>query len=477
MTNLLKWIALLFVLLGGVAALGFWAFGSTDEAPLTADSILVFDSQRATADRYGYIGKSYTAALPAFADEAHPQSGTPHRVDGFDHYFRIRFAAERPAAQIRADALAELNRIRRQKGKRTWNNAALLKAQLYTISADIDMTGGKRGHAGPDCTMFQRDDTIQASLRALFSSNPGAGQLAVDPGDPHVLAVTIKRDTGVMTNGTWSTVVEAFTMRFASDWKTAEISLPDAGGGTATVTATTQDATVPEGPYLLTLATTGIVNATTGAEYMFAGMRDAGRINPTIPVYLHRDGDSAGKAYLVGKTYRLHAGTRDGALKLFADDVAVLSIDPARPTSSLLRYGSLFVSYTATLTKADLHGKEQQLAANLATLGNVPETVTGAPNVWGTYFDLRQRQYTAKDILTDPALRQVFGHAQTSAAGGSMALEAAATHPARPTAPTAHAAPRLAHTPAAAAPDPNRPRTDAEIIKEMQDKLRRKRGY
>jgi hypothetical protein len=48
--------------------------------PLVADGILVFDSAKAAADRYGYIDKTYTAALPSLPEEAHngiPPPQTP----------------------------------------------------------------------------------------------------------------------------------------------------------------------------------------------------------------------------------------------------------------------------------------------------------------------------------------------------------------------------------------------------------------
>jgi len=471
----------LVVIIGCTAGLYFWAFDS-GQVPLTADGIVLFDSQKALAERYGYIGRTYTAALPSWPEEAHPTEGMPTRADGFDHYFRIRFATERPASVVRTDELAEWNRVRAQKGKRTWNTAALNKAQLYMIGADIDMTGGKREHAHPDVTMLQAQDDLLSSLKAAFQN--GGAALGVDPGDPHVLTVAVEADTGAVAAGTRITKSKSLTMKFSDDWKQANISIPDVAGGSITVTATTLD-NIPEGPYIVKLATSGLVNVTSTPDYMFSRLNDKGLINPTIYAYFHKDGDFAGKAYFAGnnKTYKFHAATRDGALKLFLGDDAVLSIDPQRPTPSLTRYDglsslSIFISYTATIEKADVHGKEQQLAANFSALGSVPESVIGAPNVWGTYFDLSQRRYTAKEIIADPVLRQVFGHPQQLAtdAGGSIALEIAAKHRARPTALQAHALPmRIAHLPTAPAVDPNRPKTDAEIEKEMQQEYKRRR--
>jgi hypothetical protein len=470
------------ILIFGSAAMFFWAFSGGSEAPLTADAILVFDSPKAVTDHYGYVNKTYTAALPPFAEEAHPQTGIPTRTDGFDHYLRIRFSAVRPVSQIRAEAMAELNRIRAQKRKKTWNSGALKKAQLYTISADVDLSGTKHGTASPDVTLFQRQsDDMIAGMKAAFEFRGGIGTLAVDPGDPHVLTVTIMRNTDALMFNTPGATPATFTMKFSSDWKTADISMLDASGGSMTVTATTQDATTPQGPYLLKMATTALVASTSPAEYMFAGISSKGFINPSIPVYFQKDGDFAGKAYMLGKTYKFHAASQNGALKLFLDDAAVLSIDPQKPTTSLIRYSSesgssIFISYTATLDKPDLHGKDQQLAANFASLGSVPETVISAPNVWGTYFDLSQRQYTAKDIVADPALRQVFGHSQAISGAGAMALEVAAAHQTRLA--TRALTTRVAQAPAgtpATVPDPKRPKTDAEIEKEMQQAYKKRR--
>ena len=453
----------LLAILGTGASLYFFAFHGSSDAPLVADGILVFDSAKAAADRYGYIDKTYTAALPSWPEEAH--NGIPAPADGLDHYLRIQFSAQRPSAVVHAEALAELNRVRAQKGKRTWNSAAMQKVQLYSISADFQITCAKSGHSGPDVALYQRqDDDIASLLKRLFDNN-GAGKLAVDPGDPHVLTFTAWRETGGTAN---------FTLKFALDWKTAEISMVDAAGGSVTVTASTQEPDVPEGPFLAKLTTTGLANTTTGAEYMFAGVSSRGLINPVIPLYFHKDDRYAGKAYLLGKTYKFRAAMRDGALKLFLDNDAVLSIDPQKPTTSLIYYDQpVLVTYTTTLEKVDAKGKEQQLAANFSSLGSVPETVTGAPNVWGTYFDLSQRQYTAKDIVSNPVLRQVFGgRPQGSSAGGAVALEVAASAT-RQAGIAAHGVARVAH--ATAAPDPNRPKTDTEIEQEMQDKLRKRR--
>lgn len=232
------------------------------------------------------------------------------------------------------------------------------------------------------------------------------------------------------------------------------------------------------------MTSSDLAGSPVGAEYQFAGLRDRGLINPSIPVYFHRGEDFQGKAYFGGKTYKMRAAHRDGALKVFLDDDGMISVDPSKPTPSFLQgdKGNLIVTYTATMEKADLQGKEQQLAANYAALGTVPETVAGAPNVWGTYFEMSQKAYTAQDVMADPTLRAVFGHRQSSSAMGSIALELAAKRQARPAVVKAAAGSqmpglRFTRTPKAeaAAADPDRPKTDAELEKEMQQAYKKRR--
>ena len=443
----------LVALAGGGFALYSWAFSGSNDAPLTADGILIFDSAKAVEQHYGFIGKTYSAAIPAWADETVGRYGA-RRSEFFDHYFRIRFMAERPASIARSDALAELNRVRAQKGKKLWSSAALNQAQLYTVAADADMTGGKRGHMVPDVTMFQRqDESILTGLKVLFTLNTSAGVLSVDPGDPHVLMLAQSRDINAI----------AITMRFSGDWSKADISIPDSANGPGVkTTAVLEQTGIPEGAYRARLTITalqdGMGQAPAFPQYEYPRVREAGLLNPTIPLYFHPDGDYSGKAYLAGKTYRIHAAQRDGALKIFLDDDGMLSFDPTKPTTTVMRLANhtvVGVLYTATLEKAQLDGKEAQLAANYSALGSVPETVVGAPNVWGTYFpDLGQAATTPARTATKPV--HTAAPSQAHSVSPAKGKEVFVMRP-RAVAPAK-----------AAAPDPNRQKTDAEIEAEMQ---------
>jgi len=451
-----KLIVLLVVLLA-VAGLCIWAFGGgSSQDPLRADNILVFKSPAAVAEHYGFINRTYIAALP-------PSPNDRARPAGFYHYFRVQFATQRPGEVIRQDALAELNRMRAQHGQKPFSQAAMERSQLYTLRADFEEPGlvKPKSFAFPDVGYFQRDPSVFGELYKLV----GGVILTVDPGDPHVIELC----TG--THNLLDPSAQNLTMRFSADWKTAEVTT----GDSAEKTIAQSDQHFPySGPYIVKLTISAVSGP--GPAYTFAGLNKDGLINPAVPAFFRQDGENYGKVYINGRTSKLRAAQRDGAWKLFLDDDAgMISIDPSKPTTSFFPADSLLVSYTAQLEKPDLHGNEQQLAANYADLGTVAEAVLGAPNVWGTYFDVTPRRYSPADIVSNPILHRVFVGTPASSAAGANALDLAEAAAAKGASPRrAGIAPNTpAAKPAAAAP-----KSDAEIEKEMQEQLRKhQRGY
>ena len=264
-------------------------------------------------------------------------------------------------------------------------------------------------------------------------------------------------------------------MRFSADWSQADITSPNTEAGPGVKTVAVLKDELPQGAYILRANMTGFHNPPSSPEYLFAGLRDSGFINPAIPVYFHPDGEFAGKAYLGDKTYKIRAAHHDGALKLFLDDTAMLSIDPLKPTSSFIRgdRGPTML-YTVTMEKTEAQGQQQQLASNFVSLGTVPETVVGAPNVWRTYFpDMGQRHWSPQDIASDPTLSQIFG--RRGGASSAIAANALDVHRHAPASNTSATPIRTGQAGLATKATQPAAKTDADIEKEMAEKLRRRR--
>jgi len=231
----------LLVVLLAVAGLCIWAFGSgSDKDPLRADHILVFQSPAAVADHYGFVNRTYVAAVP-------PSPSDKPRPAGFDYYFRVRFSTQRPVEVIQQDALAELNRMRVQHGQAPFSRAAMERSQLYTLRADFEETdlAKPKDFAFPDVGFYQRDPSVLGGLYKLL----GGVELTVDPGDPHVIELcTGKRN--ILDNTT-----QKPTMRFSGDWKTAEVTTSDSE---EKVTAHSDQHFPYSGPYLVRLTISAV---------------------------------------------------------------------------------------------------------------------------------------------------------------------------------------------------------------------------
>ena len=488
---------LIFVTVVFFGGLCWWAFGglsgnrSQAAVKLTPDHIHVFDSVASLKKRYPFVDQEFVGSsfnrLPwkpkgnggIYAAQQLGPTGDDdnnfRKPSGFEYFIRIKFVPVKPGVAIDYARLSELNKVREAHGKRSFDPGVLDNIHLYTLKLEIQ-TGMEAQEARPDVWAYNKAADQWKGFFVELGENLAA-KMAPDPTDPHRFEFN---GSTFQFNQDFSEISSTGKMKSSLTRVDKLPSLRDLSGY--------HEAT-------LKLAATTASNP----EFLFRDYSRNAMLMKRVPIYLKPDGKGmVGKALINGETYPLN-GFKDtsGTLKLFTTmklydavrDDAFLQWNPGRAVISVLPYQSNiavanYITYqTVSLEKANLKGKEAEMAANYDSLGSVPETIQNVPQVWNYYSPAPQPIITAVDAAKDPGWSQIFNlnargpsilSSLPDASGGPLSNQSARVigrSTSRSVEPTARQAKAAGGTQAEAKHTP----TEQELEQQMQEAYRKRR--
>ena len=388
------WVAVIVFLLFVGYRLYRFAFGGGKDAELSADGIHVFKTPKDAQQRYPFVGCEFTGVS---GDELTKGYSPNPKPSEFEDLARVRFSAVRPVEAVSADYLREVNEVRQKNGQKAIDPAALNRTALYTIRMDLNI-GRDVIAAYPDVWFYNKSAEGWKGVRNTVLSFATA-KIDPDPIDPH------KFQFG------------GASFQFNDDYT----QLSSSGSlKTALTRADKLPALGLSGYWRAHMKLVATTQPTPRTSYEF--YRQSHMIEATVPLFMKAgpDGQQVGKALIDDQTKAVY-GFRDpsGTVKLFIPNSVIfaaaksqddfIEFNSSRPTTSIITFQSQYLSYVTTLEKPNLGGKEADMAANYDSLGSVPETVKGVPQVWNYYDEVPRIDVTLADVANDATWSELFG--------------------------------------------------------------------
>ncbi len=469
----------------------YWIYSFFSSRPgvnpvkLKADGILTFDSVQDLQKKYPFVGHTFVGSaknypgweLPVYDPQTHvpldrlftPILKTP---PGFEYLTVIKFSAAKPDEVITAAQLQELNRLRKQNGKKEFDSHLFERIHLYTLAMDIEVAN-RKVHVVPDITTYMKDKlqlpSTGSSLQdfalsaAMGLSAVFHAHIAPDPMDVRKLSM----------NGV--------NLQFSNDFT----QVTTTGAMAAELLASEKlSPAAPTGYYRARLKLVD-ANQAVQALYSLKNYLNAHLLEKVLPLYIVEAQDHIlnAKTCFYNKTVQLSGyQSPDGATKLFGlvpvEEQVIplfLAFSQNRVVTSMLPTsisGQHYVTFLSTLEKTDLHGREAEMARNYEALGTIPETVIGVPQVWNNYDVIEQPNITEQMVSSDPTWSAAFGMPHKSPASDQTQLAEKQPVHLSPANPRPKSMFQSLYKPKE--PVPPKPLTDEE---RMQEEYRKRRHY